>query len=312
MKNGVADAVALEENDQARKILHQQAVVLSEMRILSDMIHGYDMQELLYRQAIKNGTDKTKVDKDKQTLAKLKAEQEIVKNLFNEDQKTLSKLLERQAEYINGFPFRYDSQDTVKKVYEALGRALPTPTPSEDSQKFLMYGSVSQAESVRSNVVGERDAGIANSDGLIYDAKSEEGKANAGKQTYIKSGSIGILATDTEEKSFIFGISYTDGVEKLAKEKVKLLTLAYDIESSYFFTNLKANIDDLGLKSCQADMSKTTIMLIAFCIGIVLALIVVYLLYVLDKTIKSREDAEKIAGCPVLACIEPQEVKSNG
>jgi hypothetical protein len=98
MKNGVADAVALEENDQARKILHQQAVLLSEMRILSDMIHGYDRQELLYRQAIKNGADKTKVDKDKQTLAKLKAEQEIVKNLFNEDQKTLSKLLERLIE----------------------------------------------------------------------------------------------------------------------------------------------------------------------------------------------------------------------
>ena len=110
----------------------------------------------------------------------------------------------------------------------------------------------------------------------------------------------------------MFGISYTDGVEKLAKEKVKLLTLAYNIESSYFFTNLKASIDDLGLKSCVADMSKTTIILLAFCIGIVLALIVVYLLYVLDKTIKTREDAERIAQCPVLAYIEPQEVKTNG
>ena len=39
----------------------------------------------------------------------------------------------------------------------------------------------------------------------------------------------------------------------------------------------------------------------------IVALLVVYLIQKLDKTVKSREDVEKITGYPVLACIKAQE-----
>ena len=126
--------------------------------------------------------------------------------------------------------------------------------------------------------------------------------------TYISPGNIGISYTSKEEKTFVFGVSYTDSVASLAIEKARLLTLAFNIETSYFFTNMNAKIDDLGLKSCNIDISKTTIVLFSGVIGVILAILVVYAIYILDKTIKTKEEAERISGFPVLACIEQQEV----
>ncbi len=313
MSQGIADSIMIKENDQARKVLHQQAVVIGEERILSSIISSYDLDVLLLRQAIKCGTSQEQIEKDKAKLAQVIAVRENLKAILKESQENLQTLLEIGAAPIEGIPYRFDEADVFEKIYTAMGQPpVATVDDSQSSNKFKMYETISEAQVVRDDVKEEKQNFGEDAGDLLYDAESEEGKANAGKGTYITSGNVGILPTDTEEKSFVFGISYTDGNEKLAKEKVKILTLAYNIESSYFFTNMKASIDDLGLRSCTIDMSKSTIILLAFCIGIVLALIVVYLLYVLDKTIKSREDAEKVAGCPVLACIEPQEVKANG
>ncbi len=142
---------------------------------------------------------------------------------------------------------------------------------------------------------------------LYYDITKPEIKAMAGKQEYIEASAIGINPTEQDEKSFVFSVSYNEADETLAKEKVRLLVLAFNIESSYFFTAKNTTIDDLGLISCEVDISNTLIIFIALAIGVVLGLISVYLVYVLDKTIKSKEEAEKIAECPVIACIDAQE-----
>ncbi len=142
---------------------------------------------------------------------------------------------------------------------------------------------------------------------LYYDITKPEIKAIAGKQEYIEASAIGINHTEQDEKSFVFSVSYNDVDETLAKEKVRLLVLAFNIESSYFFTAKNTTIDDLGLISCEVDISTSLIVLISLAIGVVLGLITVYLVYVLDKTIKTKEEAEKIAECPVIACIDAQE-----
>lgn len=137
----------------------------------------------------------------------------------------------------------------------------------------------------------------------------KEGKIAVRNSTYISAGNIGISYTSKEEKTFVFGVSYTDGNASKAIEKAKLLTLAFNIETSYFFTNMNAKIDDLGLKACNIDISKTTIVLFSGVIGVILAVLAVYAIYILDKTVKSKEEAERISGFPVLACIEEQEVR---
>ena len=161
--------------------------------------------------------------------------------------------------------------------------------------------------SVKKQELNQEKQALQESD-LFYPTSYED-KLTIRNSTYVGAGNIGISYTDKDEKTFVFSISYSDSKADLAINKVKLLALAFNVETSYFFTNMNAKIDDLGLKTCSIDISKTTIVLFSIVIGFVLAVVVVYVIYILDKTIKTKEEAERISGYPVLACIESQEVR---
>lgn len=126
---------------------------------------------------------------------------------------------------------------------------------------------------------------------------------------YVVASRIGVneYASADSDQTFDFGVTYLDNTEKTAKEKVKILVLAFDVESSYFFTDLHTTIEDMGPLPCRVDIEKGTIVLIAFAVGLVLSLLIVYLIQLFDKTVKSKEQVETITGYPVLACIERQE-----
>ena len=121
----------------------------------------------------------------------------------------------------------------------------------------------------------------------------------------ISAGSIGLVEYNTSEdvKAFVFGITYQDNTSQNAIEKVRILVLAYNIESQNFFDNMNASIRDLGTTSCNIDITKTRIVVFSLIIGFVLACAVVYIQRLLDKTVKSKTEAEKLTGVSVISCI---------
>lgn len=240
----------------------------------------------------------------------------LLQNSVDNCKKSLSTLLKKDPNLITSEVYlnviydarHYDMQNLVIVDDETYSSAFATTFLDKNDES---HGAIlKQAYKDRITEIEDSIENLQTSDQgkiLYYDINKPEIKAMAGKQEYIQASEIGINSTEQDEKTFVFSVSYNDEEETLAKEKVKLLVLAFDIESSYFFTAKNTTIDDLGLISCSVDISTKIIILISSAIGIVVALITVYLVYVLDKTIKTKEEAEKIAECIVLACIEAQE-----
>ncbi len=122
----------------------------------------------------------------------------------------------------------------------------------------------------------------------------------------IHAGRIGMVKYDDgtqEYDAFVTGITYQDSTQESAIEKVKILVVAYDIETLNFFSGMNARIRDLGTNACSVDITTTKIMVVSAIIGVALAVAVVYVKMSLDKTVKSKKEAEKITGVSVLSCI---------
>lgn len=246
------------------------------------------MQQIRYEQTL--------LEMPGQTDAEIKA----IKTSLDKNKKSLSTLLKKEALLISEEVFRLVMKDIRDKDPDFAQTFL-----DQTNYETLQASHQARIDEIDDEISTFQTEGFGQI--LFYDVNDPDIKAVAGQEPYISANAIGINHTDQDEKSFVFSISYTEDKEDLAKEKVKLLTLAFNIESSYFFTAKNTSIDDLGLVSCNVDMAKSTIILIAFAIGVLLGAITVYLVYVLDKTIKTKEEAERIAECAVLACIEPQE-----
>lgn len=120
------------------------------------------------------------------------------------------------------------------------------------------------------------------------------------------------------DTNWIFQIGYTDSNSQDALEKAYLLGLAYEHElegEDYFVgesTSLKVNIRNLGDDGVSLDMSKITIIIVAFALGLILALALVYLKTLLDNTVKDKTELERITGVELIGCIDLVEEGKNG
>lgn len=130
------------------------------------------------------------------------------------------------------------------------------------------------------------------------------------------------ISTQTKKNqndtNWIFQIGYTDGVSQDALEKAYILVLAYEHElegGDYFVgesTSLSVNISNLGYDGESVDLSKKKIVAMAFLIGFVIALLIVYLKTLFDKTIKNRDELALLTETEILGCIEMVEEVKNG
>ena len=116
-----------------------------------------------------------------------------------------------------------------------------------------------------------------------------------------------------QDTNWIFQIGYTDKNAQDALEKVYILALAYEheIEGGEYF-KINVSIENLGFDGISIDMSKKTIIIIAVALGIVLAIIIVYLKNLLDNTIKDKAELERITNVQNIGCIELIEEVKNG
>ena len=127
---------------------------------------------------------------------------------------------------------------------------------------------------------------------------------------------ISVDTTVTDNSTdFYFVIKYTDPDPAKASDKVRLIVQAlnYEINDKVvengsqvnkYFPNTKVEIHDLDHEGDPApDVSKTKIIVIATAAGVALACLVIYLISILDNTVKTKEDLENITGVKVLANV---------
>lgn len=120
--------------------------------------------------------------------------------------------------------------------------------------------------------------------------------------------------SEDEESKFSFTISYTDVDKVAARDKAKILVLAVDMESketvvidnvsqNKYFAGINNQLLDYGTGRITSDVSIVKIVAVAFVLGIIIAFASIYLIYILDNTIKTKEELKDASGADVLAFI---------
>ncbi len=151
----------------------------------------------------------------------------------------------------------------------------------------------------------------------IYDNYVAKDTLSADRFIYMSSITT-LTKQNQEDTNWIFQVGYTDVNTQDALEKAYILVLAYEheLEGGEYFkgtsTSIDVNIENLGFDGISLDIAKKTIVIISFALGIVLALILVYLKNLFDNTIKDRAELERIAGVENLGCIDLVEEVKNG
>ncbi|MBE5733783.1 MAG: hypothetical protein E7347_01885 [Clostridiales bacterium] len=115
---------------------------------------------------------------------------------------------------------------------------------------------------------------------------------------------------------YVFSISYTDPVLEEAIVKAKIYVEAFRAEvnstmgekGAKYFPGVVITITPLGYTGCTTDVSKTKIAIIGFLIGLVISAILVFIINLLDNTVKSKDELEELTGTSVLAYIEDMGV----
>ncbi|MCQ2386894.1 MAG: hypothetical protein MJ066_00365 [Clostridia bacterium] len=137
-----------------------------------------------------------------------------------------------------------------------------------------------------------------------------------GAVKYFNSGNVSSTTVDSKNTQTTFKIT----IKKTAKEnldedyedikaRIKIYVMACDIEARDSFGDGNSYIIPINLDRMYSNISKRQTTMYAGIIGVVLAVAVVFILYLLDTTIKDSETLVKITGTNVLAFIADQEEK---
>ncbi len=146
-------------------------------------------------------------------------------------------------------------------------------------------------------------------------ADTYDGQITANK--YYSKSSIGISTgakADDGSAPFSFTVSYTDKTKTTSYEKVKILVLALrqecieiDGADKKYFPGVDVEIIDDGPQGSPAiNLSKNKTIMKFVVSGIVVAIVAVFLRNLLDNTVKTKEELERIVGVDVLSIIYTQ------
>ena len=136
----------------------------------------------------------------------------------------------------------------------------------------------------------------------------KESRQHYGNGTTVNTQKI--VHNDNTEFTFYL-IVRGDSVEEI-KDKVRILALAADdeVSESDIFINLETSLVELVSSRNDIEIIKSTekeqIIIISCVLGVIVALILVFVLNSLDKTVKHKEELEEISKVPVLSFIEEQ------
>ncbi len=154
-----------------------------------------------------------------------------------------------------------------------------------------------------------------------YKAPTEDDE----KLNYIVKSAVGTseIVDEDEESTFAFRVSYTADGQVEATDKLTLLVYAFEKEcletkkvlingveedKIKYFGEFEVTVSNHGVDGVRVNSSKKKTIIIFFVAGVALATITVILLSVLDNTIKSKEELERITGVPVIAAVNSSGV----
>ena len=180
---------------------------------------------------------------------------------------------------------------TATQTVMFVANLSESSTPSNDVTLSKLY-----LQDVASHIVTPIFIDSANE---IYVANGGEGKVKASK---VK------VNFDSEAKSLIFTISYSDANQTFAEKKLNAI-----IESAN--KNLDGKIMAQGprLRVLQSSASmsvhtqKAKYLAICTFIGLALGVAIVFIIHFTDNTVKDKDEFEQITGANFLSYIEQQE-----
>ena len=165
---------------------------------------------------------------------------------------------------------------------------------------------------------------------IVFSPFTEEYNNKKPKNNNILKANIS--ASVVGEENFNFSLGYKDVNPDVAGIKVKIVALAANqeikvLEPGYTGTTeegkpiqykycnvVSISLFDLGARSTAIDISRKKILLMTGVGGFILGCVLVYLLSLLDASLTSKKDIEKITGVPLFTYIEEikEEEKKNG
>ena len=136
------------------------------------------------------------------------------------------------------------------------------------------------------------------------------------EEQYIKAKDLAIVNLgDKLETQFAFNIKYTDGNKVRAYEKASLVFYAYKkelqavsndtgISEMKYFGGIEVFANDLGSLGVGSNTSKVKTVALFVIIGAVLGFVFAYAIHLLDNTVTSKHELERLTGTPVLSWID--------
>jgi len=159
------------------------------------------------------------------------------------------------------------------------------------------------------------DAATSTSDDLYYTVSKGQAVTNKG----IVSDKISVSSSKNGDTnvSFKMTLHYTDPSQEDAGNKVKILLTAINKEAvllqdnpqtnhDYKYFYVKVILEDFGDAGIVADVSLRKILIIFALVGVAVSLIVVYLINLFNRTVRDKDELERLTGTNVLAFIEDQ------
>ncbi len=136
-------------------------------------------------------------------------------------------------------------------------------------------------------------------------------KSNAVRRV---SGVWGAVTTSYDTDSLIFSVSYAAESEEKARNDLKALIETFNSEIKTLNEGEKYIMGkDISLQSLENDKHPrpilitydyTNYIIIGAAIGFVLSTVITFLIYLLDNTVKDREEMERLTGVSVIALID--------
>ncbi|MBE7086877.1 MAG: hypothetical protein E7369_01075 [Clostridiales bacterium] len=143
-------------------------------------------------------------------------------------------------------------------------------------------------------------------------------------EEYFTAENVSVSASSSNDSSvsfsFLVGCSDLNQVEAQIKSKIFIFAVDTEVKVGtwkqkttddgvedyieYKYFGIKINFDDYGIYGKPVvDLSETKIVIISFGIGVVFSLVFVYLSYLLNRTVREKEELEALTGSSVLAFI---------
>lgn len=146
-------------------------------------------------------------------------------------------------------------------------------------------------------------------DGFISKIKTENKKYSASEKiavTVFSKDNVSVKsATSDSIANFVLSVTSKDYDD--VTPMLRLYSLAINVEAKNIVDGITTEISESGITAPQKDMSTLKLLVISGIIGVCLACIAVYLLWVTDKTVHDEAQLEKITGAHLLSKIANAE-----